>query len=81
MVFFLQSVDGLPEEVTSLMKLATDVPPVAHVASTTVLLIVGALMLIVAVWRLVRGANRLSSLHLATGHVATPAKDMQMANR
>lgn len=65
------------------MKLATSVPPVAHAGISGVLFVLGALLLLIAVWRLVRGANRLSSLHLATGHVATPpaqSKDVPMSN-
>lgn len=74
--------DGLPEEVTKLMKLAEDIPPVAHASCTVLLFILGAVLLIIAVWRLVRGANRLSSLQLATGHVGSPSKDkdVQMGN-
>ncbi|RZC39538.1 CD36 domain containing protein, partial [Asbolus verrucosus] len=68
---------------TNLMGLATKVPPIARAALTGILFVVGVLLLLVAVWRLVRGANRLSSLHLAPGHVGPPAnknKDVPMGN-
>lgn len=80
---FVQGLDGLPEEMTGLMKLATTVPPVAHAALSGTLFAFGVLLLIVAVWRLVRGANRLNSLQLAPGHVGSSSnknKDVQMAN-
>lgn len=68
-MWFEEGIDGLPTEVTNLMNLATSVPPVAHVALSAVLFGFGALLLITAVWRLVRGAHSISSLHLAAGHV------------
>lgn len=75
--------DELPEEMTGLMKLATSVPPIAHATLSGVLFAAGILLLIVAIWRLVRGANRLNSLQLATGHVGSPpnkGKDVQLGN-
>jgi len=65
------------------MKLATSVPPIAHATLSGVLFAAGILLLIVAIWRLVRGANRLNSLQLATGHVGSPpnkGKDVQLGN-
>ena len=81
-IWFEEGIDGLPKEMTNLMNLATTVPPVAHASLSAILFVLGALLLLIAVWRLVRGANRLSSLHLATGRVGTSAgqKDVQMAN-
>lgn len=73
----------LPEEMTHLMSLATSIPPIARAALTIILILVGACLLFVAIWRLVRGANRLSSLRLAAGHngPAAQTKDIAMANR
>ncbi|KAK4878126.1 hypothetical protein RN001_010632 [Aquatica leii] len=80
-LWFEEAVDGLPEEITNLMRLANEVPPVAHASMTGILLALGIILLIIAVWRLVRGANRLSSLHLASGHVGpTQTKDLPMSN-
>lgn len=67
-MWFEEGINDLPPEVTDLMNLATTVPPIAHIALTAILLVIGALLLIIAVWRIVRGAHRLSSLHLASGH-------------
>ncbi|XP_031330214.1 scavenger receptor class B member 1 isoform X1 [Photinus pyralis] len=80
-LWFEEAVDGLPEEITNLMRLANQVPPVAHASITGVLFALGGVLLIIAVWRLVRGANRLSSLQLATGHIGPQqSKDVQMNN-
>lgn len=80
-IWFEEGIDGLPDEMTDLMKLATSVPPVAHAGISAVLFVLGALLLLVAVWRLVRGASRLNSLHLAPGHVGSgQTKDVPMSN-
>lgn len=82
-MWFEEGLDGLPAEMTGLMGLATKVPPIARAVLIGVLFALGVLLLLVAIWRLVRGANRLSSLHLAPGHVgptANKGKDVQMAN-
>lgn len=82
-IWFEEGIDGLPDEMTNLMKLATTVPPVAHASISGVLFVLGALLLLIAVWRLVRGANRLNSLHLAPGHVGSgvqQTKDVPMSN-
>lgn len=68
---------------TNLMGLATKVPPVAHVALSIGVISIGLLVLLVAIWRLVRGAHRLSSLQLAPGHVGSQTKkekDVPMNN-
>jgi hypothetical protein len=60
-----------------------DGAPRSEGGAVGVLFVLGVLLLLVAVWRLVRGANRLSSLHLAPGHVGPPAnknKDVPMGN-
>lgn len=83
-IWFEDGLDNLPAEMTGLMKLATTVPPVARTVVSSILFAVGALLLLIAVWRLVRGANRLSSLHLAPGHVGPPPnkapKDVALGN-
>ncbi|XP_066255655.1 scavenger receptor class B member 1 isoform X1 [Euwallacea similis] len=82
-MWFEEGLDSLPEEMTGLMKLATTVPPIAHATLSGILFACGVLLLIVAIWRLVRGANRLNSLQLAPGHVGSPpnkGKDVQMGN-
>nr|XP_023014872.1 scavenger receptor class B member 1 [Leptinotarsa decemlineata] len=81
-IWFEEGLDSLPEEMTGLMKLATKIPPIAQVVLAIILFVVGAILLVIAIWRIVRGANRLSSLHLAPGHVGQPnkPKDVPMAN-
>ncbi|XP_019871825.1 scavenger receptor class B member 1 isoform X2 [Aethina tumida] len=80
-MWFEEGLDQLPDEMTGLMKLASTVPPIAKLVLVVCLFVVGALMLLVAVWRIVRGANRLNSLHLAPGHVGKPpGKDVPMGN-
>lgn len=81
-MWFEEGLESLPPEMTGLMKLATTVPPIARIVITIALFFIGAILLIIAIWRLVRGANRLSSLHLAPGHVGPPnkTKDLPMAN-
>ncbi|KAF5284609.1 hypothetical protein FQA39_LY16967 [Lamprigera yunnana] len=78
-LWFEEAVEGLPEDITKLMRLANEVPPVAHATITGILIGLGSVLLVLAVWRLVRGANRLSSLHLSTGQ-STHTKDLQMSN-
>lgn len=68
---------------TNLMSLATSIPPIARAVISGILFAIGAVLLIIAIWRIVRGANRLSSLHLAPGHIGQPAKngkEVPMAN-
>lgn len=80
-IWFEEGISGLPKDVTDLMNLATAAPPIARTVITAVLIVVGLLLLLIAVWRLVRGANRLSSLQLATGHIPPQIKpEIPMSN-
>ncbi|XP_055318863.1 scavenger receptor class B member 1 isoform X1 [Sitodiplosis mosellana] len=74
-LWFEEGIDGLPEEITSLMLLATQVPPKARSTLMLVLFIVGALLLLIAVTCLVRRSHRQSTLHLASNYLATSAVD------
>lgn len=79
----MQGLVDLPEEMTNLMNLAISVPPIGRAVVSSVLFVIGAILLIIATWRIVRGANRLSSLHLAPGHVGQKppkGKEVSMAN-
>lgn len=70
-MWFEDGIDGLPEEVTDLMNLATTVPPVAKTALLYVLFIAGALLLLLAVFCLVRNSGRQETLSLeGTAHYA-----------
>lgn len=75
-LWFEDGVDGLPEEITKLMLVATTVPPKARQILMVVLYIAGALLLIIAVTCLVRSSHRQSTLHLeASNYLATSAVD------
>lgn len=74
-LWFEEGVDGLPDEVTNLMLLATQVAPKARSTLMMVFFIVGALLLIIAVTCLVRRSHRQSTLHLASNYLATAAVD------
>lgn len=74
-LWFEEGIDGLPEEITSLMLLATQVPPKARSTLMLVLFIVGALLLVIAVTCLVRRSHRQSTLHLGSNYLATSAVD------
>lgn len=75
-LWFEDGIDGLPDEITNLMLLATNLPPKARSTLMLVLFIVGTLMLIIAVTCLVRRSHRQSTLHLeASNYLATTAVD------
>lgn len=75
-LWFEEGIEGLPEEITSLMLLATNVPSKARTSLMLVLFICGTLLLIVAVTCLVRRSHRQSTLHLeASNYLATTAVD------
>lgn len=66
---FLQGITALPDNVTELLKLATEAPPVAKVALTYTFFIVGSILLIVSVFCLVRSSNRQEIMSLeGTAH-------------
>ena len=50
-MWFEEGLEGLPKEMTHLMGLATTVPPIARAALSGILFAVGALLLLIAVWR------------------------------
>ncbi|KAK9754235.1 LEM domain [Popillia japonica] len=79
-IWFEEGISGLPTEVTNLMNLATTAPPIARTVITAVLIAVGLLLLLIAVWRLVRGANRLSSLQFNPGKDSPQFKMVDVAN-
>lgn len=70
-MWFEDGMDGLPEEVTNLMNLATTVPPVAKTVLLYVLFVAGVLLLLLAVFCLVRNSGRQETLSLeGTAHYA-----------
>ena len=65
-MWFEEGIDGLPLEVTRLMRLATVAQSLINSIVSSILFLVGGLIFIVASWKLVRGANRNRTLPLNT---------------
>lgn len=75
-LWFEEGIDGLPDEITDLMLLATNVPPKAKLGLMVVLFAVGAILLLVAITCLVRSSHRQNTLHLeASNYLATASVD------
>lgn len=75
-LWFEEGIDGLPDEVTDLMSLATTVPPKARSVLMIALFALGTILLIIAVTCLVRSSHRQSTLHLeASNYLATQSVD------
>lgn len=64
-IWFEDGIDELPEEMRNLMKMAVDVPPIARAAVSGTLAAIGAIVLIGALFFLVRAAKRQEKLHLS----------------
>ncbi|XP_048487843.1 scavenger receptor class B member 1 isoform X2 [Plutella xylostella] len=80
-IWFEEGIDELPEQVSSLLRLATKVPPVARAALGWGLSALGLLLILLAVTCLIRSSHRQSTLRLE-GHVVakpppskTPSKE------
>ncbi|KAF9819198.1 hypothetical protein SFRURICE_019519 [Spodoptera frugiperda] len=80
-LWFEEGIDELPEQVRSLLRLATQVPPLARSALGWGLSALGLLLILLAVTCLIRSSHRQSTLRLE-GHVVakpppakTPSKD------
>lgn len=63
---YLQGIDELPSQVTSLLKMAVDVPPIARAALSGALGAIGIIVLIIALMCLARAAKRQEKLHLSS---------------
>ncbi|KAJ8683686.1 hypothetical protein QAD02_019478 [Eretmocerus hayati] len=64
-MWFEDGIDALPDEMTGLMKIAVELPPVARVAVCAGLGVVGLVVLIGALMCLARAASRQEKLHLS----------------
>ncbi|XP_050678268.1 lysosome membrane protein 2 isoform X1 [Leptidea sinapis] len=80
-LWFEEGIDELPDQVSSLLRLATRVPPIVHSVLAWGLSALGALLILLAVTCLVRSSHRQSTLRLE-GHAVskpppakTPSKD------
>lgn len=75
-LWFEEGIDGLPDEITDLMLLATKVPPKAKIILMIALFVLGTVLLLVSVICLVRSSHRQSTLHLeASNYLATASVD------
>lgn len=76
-IWFEEGVDQLPDEITDLMKLASTVPPKARCVLMIVLFVLGGLLLVTAIFCLIRSSHRQSTLHLeGSNYLATQQIDM-----
>ncbi|XP_063219988.1 lysosome membrane protein 2 [Bacillus rossius redtenbacheri] len=74
-LWFEDGIDGLPVEVTDLLNLATNAPPVARAALSYGLFALGGVLLVMAVSCLVRSSGRQETLNLeGTNHYVKPEK-------
>lgn len=77
-LWFEEGIDYLPDEITDLMNFATTVPPKIRVILTIIFFAVGALLLLISVFCLIRNSHRQSTLHLeGNNYLATAQIDMQ----
>ncbi|KAL0858700.1 hypothetical protein ABMA27_011182 [Loxostege sticticalis] len=71
-LWFEEGIDELPDQVTSLLRLATKAPPIARAALAWGLSALGALLILLAVTCLIRSSHRQSTLRLEGHAVAKP---------
>lgn len=77
-LWFEEGIEGLPEEVLKLMKVATTIPDKARTVLMIALFSLGSLLFIVSTFCLVRKSNRQNTLHLdGTNYLATQHIDQQ----
>lgn len=80
-LWFEEGIDGLPDEITHMMALATQTAPKAQEIMLYVFFIVGLLLLVTSIYCLIRNSHRQSTLHLessnylATAHVDAAKKN------
>jgi hypothetical protein len=71
----LQGIDNLPAEVTDLLSLATNAPPIARAVIAYGLFALGVILLLIAVTCLIRSSGRQETLNLeGTSHYVKPEK-------
>lgn len=75
-LWFEEGIEELPDEITSLLKFGSTVPPKARFVLMIALFALGGLLLVSAVICLVRSSHRQSTLHLeASNYLATASVD------
>jgi scavenger receptor class B protein 1 len=77
-LWFEEGIEGLPDEIVNLMRIATTVPDKARTSLMIALFTLGTLLLIMSVFCLVRKSHRQNTLHLdGTNYLATQHIDQQ----
>jgi scavenger receptor class B protein 1 len=87
-IWFEEGINGLPDEIVNLMKVAVDVPDKARSGLMIALFALGSILFVASVFCLVRKSHRQSTLHLdgsnylATAHIDQQKKaKMENANK
>lgn len=87
-IWFEEGINGLPDEIVNLMRVATTVPDKARSGLMIALFALGSLLFVASVFCLVRKSHRQSTLHLdgsnylATAHIDQQKKaKMENANK
>ncbi|KDR20477.1 Scavenger receptor class B member 1 [Zootermopsis nevadensis] len=74
-MWFEEGIDHLPEEVTDMLSLATNAPPIARAVIAYGLFALGIVLLVIAVTCLIRSSGRQETLNLeGTSHYVKPEK-------
>lgn len=77
-LWFEEGIEGLPDEIVNLMRIATTIPDKARTGLMIALFTLGTLLLIMSVFCLVRKSHRQNTLHLdGTNYLATQHIDQQ----
>jgi scavenger receptor class B protein 1 len=80
-LWFEEGIDGLPDEITNLMSLATATAPKAQQILIFIFFGFGLLLLITSVYCLIRNSHRQSTLHLeSSNYLATASVDQAKKN-
>uniref|UniRef100_A0A336MNJ0 Scavenger receptor class B member 1 n=2 Tax=Culicoides sonorensis TaxID=179676 RepID=A0A336MNJ0_CULSO len=75
-LWFEEGIDGLPDQITNLMQLATNVAPQAQAYGSIGMFVIGLLLFIMSVYCLIRNSHRQSTLHLeSSNYLATASVD------
>lgn len=74
----VQCVDEIPPEMRSILKLAVELPPIAHAAVSGAFAAIGVIVLLGALMCLARAAKRQEKLHLTSPLPANSTKNGQL---
>lgn len=75
-LWFEEGIEGLPDQITNLMQLATNLAPQAQAYGSIGMFALGILLFIMSVFCLIRNSHRQSTLHLeSSNYLATASVD------